>query len=153
MERLGRWCTRPKVPIPDKIIPAVGRRMLNSLPESPDAHPDDERMYNKLGEALTFLSETGSQKDAQRAITALALLREVSPSRVRAGRSPAVIGMGDQMVCIDNSSQPVTGGNLAWISVDFGGNLPLGWPNSEIVILGRKERTQSVRGTEFGRGL
>ena len=96
------------------------------MPESPNDRPNDEWIQNTLVDSPTCLIKTGSKQGEQRAMAALAVLRDLRPPRVRAGRSPAVINLGGQMVCIDYSSQPVAVGDLAWIIVDFGESMPLG---------------------------
>ena len=126
MEHLDWWCARSKIPLPSEIPPEIKHRMISSMPELATGCPNDEWMYTTIGGSLVFLSETGPKKDSQRALASLSILREIHPAQVRAGRSSHPICIGDQMVCIDYSFQVVSIGELSWLSVDFGGNLPLG---------------------------
>ena len=115
------------------------------MPEAADDLPGNEWILNTLADALTFLTKTGSKKDARRALAALAVLHDVHPVRTRAGKSPAVIKLGDLMVCIDYYSQPVTVGALTWLSVDFGENLQLGEKMRKALSEGEKnERNRCV---------
>ena len=67
MSHLDQWCARPKVPLPPEILPIIKHRMMSSMPELSTDCPNDEWMCKNLGEALLFLSKTGSKKDLQRA--------------------------------------------------------------------------------------
>ena len=66
MELVGRWCTRATVPVPDEIMPVAKHRIMSSMPESTKELPRDDWMRNTMGEDLTFLTKTGSKKDASR---------------------------------------------------------------------------------------
>ena len=96
------------------------------MPEFATECPNGEWTQPTLGEALAPLSKTGLKKDAPRSLAALSLLHEMYPPLVRAGRVSTPIVLGDQMVCIDYSSQPVTFGELPWSRIDFWENLTIG---------------------------
>ena len=145
MEFADRRCARPTAPVPDEITPVAIHRIVSSMPESTTDLPSGDWMLNALGEASAFLTRTGSKKDAQRALAALAVLREVYPVMNRAGKSPSVIYLGDQMTRIDYSPHPVSVGGLEWLSIDFGENLPLGDKLRKALSEGEKtERNQCV---------
>ena len=145
MEHLDQWCARPKIPIPMEILPVIKHRMMSSMHELATECPNGERMHTTSGAALVFLSKTGSKKDAQMSLAALSLHHEMYPPLARAGRVPTPIVMGNQMVCIDYSAQPVTLGELSWIIIDFGENRTLGDKLRNALSEGEKvERSQCV---------
>ena len=115
MSHVDQWCTRSRAPLPPEILPVIKHRMMSSMPELSTDCPNDEWMYKTLGEALVFLSKTGSKKDAQRALAALAVLHDTQPPQIRAGRPSPVVKLGDQMACIDYSSQTLSIGELNWL--------------------------------------
>ena len=119
MEHLDQWRARSKIPIPMELLSVIKHRMLSYTPELVTECPNDEWMQTTLGEALVFRSETGSLGDLQMSLVALFLRREMYPPLARAGKVSTPIAMGDQMVCLDYSSQPVTLGELSRISIDF----------------------------------
>ena len=84
MEHMDRRCARSRVPPHAEILPVIKHRMISSMPETATDCPKYDWMYGTLGEALVFLSMTGSRKTPKRALSALAILHEVHPIHSRA---------------------------------------------------------------------
>lgn len=126
MGHLGPRRSLPEIPTHADIAPVIQHRAMSSMPECGTVRQNDEWMMKTLCEDLTFLIQTGSEKDIQRSPAAIALLREMNHTKGRAGRPAALISTGGPMVCVDYSSQTVSVGDLSWTSIDIGENLPIG---------------------------
>ena len=144
MEHLDQRRTRPKIPIQVEILPVSKHRMMISMPELAAECQNDARILNTMGDALTFLTKTGSKKDIRRSLAALAILHVLHPTQVRNGRPSARTSLGDQMVCIDYSSQTVSVGEMSWAIVGRGENLPIGGKCAWHYLNGGTERYQCV---------
>ena len=80
MKHSGRRCARFKIPLRAEILPVIKHRLMSSMPELATERPNDARMRTTLGEALTPLKKTGSEKGAQRASAKLSIAHEMRPA-------------------------------------------------------------------------
>ena len=123
MEHMDRRCPQSRVPLPVEIVPVIKQRMIISMPELSTECPNVDLMYGDLGGALVFWRRQGPKKPPNAPCPHwLSDVKSIPPTHALGDLRRRYVWVIRRCALI-----PVVSiGELDWLGIDFGENLPMG---------------------------